>query len=67
MYVYDTGINSDELKKLKTTKTSTVGDYQKQGKRPHIRIIEQVIDERGLEPDVIFNIRRGKVEYKKEK
>lgn len=62
VYVYDTGIDSDELKTLKTTKTSTVGDYQKQGKRPHIRIIEQVIDERGLEPDVVFNIRRGVIE-----
>lgn len=62
LYVYNTGINSEELKTLKTTKTNTVGEYQAQGKRPHIRIIEQVIEARGLEPDVVFNIRRGVIE-----
>lgn len=61
-YVYDTGINSDDLKLLKTTKTNTVGEYQEQGKRPHIRIIEQVIESNNMEPDVVFNIRRGTIE-----
>lgn len=56
LYIYDTKINSEELKSLKTSKTSTVGDYQKAGKRPHIRIIEQVIEARNLKPDCIFDI-----------
>ena len=61
LFVYDTGINSEELKKLPVSKTATVGDYQKVGKRPHIRIIESIINSRKLEPTVIFNIRRGMI------
>ena len=61
LFVYDTGINSEELKKLPVSKTATVGDYQKAGKRPHIRIIESIINARKLEPTVIFNIRRGMI------
>lgn len=29
LYVYDTGINSEELKSFPVSKTATVGDYQK--------------------------------------
>jgi hypothetical protein len=65
LYIYDTKIDSQELKTLKVTKTATVGDYQQQGKRPHIRLIEEVIEKRNLEPDCIFNIRKGVIEYKK--
>lgn len=61
LFVYDTGINSEELKKLPVSKTATVGDYQKAGKRPHIRIIESIIKKRNLEPTVKFNIRRGQI------
>ena len=61
LFVYDTGVNSEELKKLPVSKTATVGDYQKTGKRPHIRIIESIINQKGLEPTVIFDIRRGKI------
>ena len=61
LFVYDTGVNSEELKKIPVSKTATVGDYQKAGKRPHIRIIESIIEARKLEPTVIFNIRRGKI------
>ena len=59
LYVYDTGINSEELKTLPVSRTATVGDYQIAGKRPRLSIIEAVIDARGLRPTVIFNIRRG--------
>ena len=61
LFVYDTGINSEELKKIPVSKTATVGDYQKAGKRPHIRIIESVINARNLKPTVVFNIRRGQI------
>ena len=61
LYVYDTGVNSEELKKIPVSKTSTVGDYQKAGKRPHIRIIEAIIDKKGLQPTVTFNIRKGQI------
>ncbi|HBC85011.1 MAG TPA: hypothetical protein DCZ30_06405, partial [Clostridiales bacterium] len=36
-------------------------DYQKAGKRPHIRIIESIINAKKLEPTVTFNIRRGQI------
>ena len=61
LFVYDTGVNSEELKKIHVSKTATVEDYQKMGKRPHIRIIETIINKRGLEPTVIFDIRRGRI------
>lgn len=61
LYVYDTGVNSEELKKIPVSKTATVGDYQEEGKRPHIRIIESIIEKRNLKPTVKFNIRRGQI------
>ena len=61
LFVYDTGVNSEELKKLPVSKTATVGDYQRVGKRPHIRIIEAIINAKKLEPTVDFDIRRGKI------
>lgn len=61
LFVYDTGINSDELKKIPVSKTATVGDYQKAGKRPHISIIESIIEKNNLEPIVKFNIRRCQI------
>ena len=62
LFIYDTGINSEELKKIPVSKTVTVGDYQKARKRPHMRIIETIIEARRLEIAVIFNIRRCLVE-----
>lgn len=62
VYIYDTKIDSEELKSLPTTMSSTVGDYQEQGKRPHLSIIKKVIEAKNLKPDVVFNIRKGSVE-----
>ncbi len=62
LFIYDTGVNSEELKKIPVSKNATVGDYQKAGKRPHIRIIESIIEARNLKPTVVFNIRRCKIE-----
>ena len=59
LFVYDTGVNSEELKKLPVSRTATVGDYQNAGKRPHLSIIQSAIEARKLEPTVTFNIRRG--------
>ena len=61
LYVYDTGVNSNELKEIPVSRIATVGDYQDAGKRPHIRIIESIIEKKGLKPTVIFNIRRGQI------
>lgn len=62
LYVYDTNVNSDEFKQIKISQFGTVADYQKQGKRPHLSIIKSIIEEKGLEPTVVFNIRRGQIE-----
>jgi hypothetical protein len=61
LFVYDTCVNSDELKLIPVSRTATVGDYQKAGKRPHIRIIESIIEQKQLKPTVVFNIRRGTI------
>lgn len=61
LFVYDTKINSEEIKKFPVSKTATFGEYQKVGKRPRIRIIESIIEKQKLEPTVVFDIRRGKI------
>ena len=65
LYVYDTGLNSSDLGRLPVAAGKTVSDYQAQGKRPHLSIIKTVLEPNNLEPDVVFNIRRGKIVQKK--
>lgn len=60
-YVYDTGLSSDEVKKLHVNNTQTVEDQQMQGRRPHIRLIDEVINKLSLEATCIFNIRRCEI------
>lgn len=62
LYVYDTGIDSEELKCLPANQTETVGEQQAQKRRPHISIIDTVINARGLKPSCIFDIRRAEVQ-----
>ena len=62
LYVYDTGVSSDELKKIKLSQYGTVADYQEIGKRPHFSIIKEIIEVKNLEPTVVFNIRKGQIE-----
>ena len=66
LYVYDTGLDANDLAQLPVAAGKTVSDYQAQGKRPHLSIINTVIEPNNLEPDVIFNIRRGKIVQRKE-
>ena len=62
LYVYDTGVSSEQLKQIEISSYGTVESYQKQGKRPHFSIIDKIINELEIEPTVIFNIRKGKIE-----
>lgn len=62
--IYRLGINSDDLKKIKVSKTQTVGDQQKQGRRPRFSIQDKIVAENELEPDAIFYIRDKKIEKK---
>lgn len=61
LYIYDTGLNSEELKKLPANSKETIGDQQLQKRRPHVSIIKILIEERQLEPTCIFDIRRAEV------
>ena len=63
--IYRLGINSEELKKIKVSKTQTVEDQQKQGRRPRFSIQDKIVKEQGLEPDAIFYIREKKIEKNK--
>lgn len=62
LYIYNTGVSSDELKKLPANKTQTVGEQQAQKRRPHISIIESIINAKGLQPTCVFNIRKAEIE-----
>ena len=60
--IYRLGINSEDLKHIQVSKTQTVEDQQKQGRRPRFSIQDKIIEERGLQPDAIFYIRDRKIE-----
>ena len=62
LYIYDTGIDAEELKTLPANKTETVGEQQKQKRRPHLSIIDTVIKLRDLQPTAILDIRTTQVE-----
>ena len=63
--VYDLNINSEQLGEYPANSTQTIADQQREGRRPHIRIIEMFIERKGLKPNVIFDIRRAKIISKK--
>jgi hypothetical protein len=58
MYIYDTGLSATEIAKIQVNKTQTVADQQRIGRRPHVRLIESLINARGLQPTCVFNIRK---------
>lgn len=62
LFIYDTGLNSEKLKDIHVSKTQTVGDQQKQKRRPRFSIIKKVIDEFNLEPVGKIDLRTKKVE-----
>lgn len=62
--IYRTGINSEKLKRIKVNKTQTVGDQQKEKRRPRFSIQKKIIDKLKLKPDVVFYIREKRIECK---
>lgn len=62
LYVYDTGLNAEDVGNLPANSTETVREQQLQKRRPHISIIDVVIKGKNLEPTVVFNIRKAEVE-----
>lgn len=61
LYVYDTGLTADDLKLLPVNSTETVGDQQRQKRRPHVRFIDEVINKRGLTETCVFDIVARKI------
>jgi len=60
-YLYDLGINSESLKKVKVNKTQTLEDQQQQGRRPRFSIIKMIIEENGIEPYAEVDMRAKKI------
>jgi hypothetical protein len=65
--IYCTGINSKDLKNIRVNKTQTVGDQQKQGRRPRFSVLKNIIRPRGMLPDFIFDIMNKEVYDKNHK
>jgi hypothetical protein len=61
VYVWCTGVDSDELKKIKVNSRETVEDHQKVGKRPRFSVEKQIIREKGLKPNYEFDILEKKI------
>ena len=60
VFIYDLNINSDEFGEYSANKTETIQDQKDQKRRPHVSLQKLFVDAQGLEPDVIFDIRRCK-------
>lgn len=61
-YLYDLGMNSELLKKVKVNKTQTLEDQQRQGRRPRFSIIKLIIEENGIEPYAVVDMREKKIQ-----
>ena len=55
LYIYDLRINSKEFGKYPANSKETIQD---QGRRPHISLQTLFVEAKGLQPDVIFDIRK---------
>lgn len=61
IYIYKTGINSDELKKIKVNSKETVADKQAKGQRPRFNIKAMIIEPHGIKPCLKFDLRNKEV------
>ena len=56
IYIWLTGIDSEELKTIPVSRTQTVGDKQNEGNRPRFSVQKKIIEARGLTPDYKFDV-----------
>lgn len=63
LFLYDLGINSDQLGQFKANKKETVADQKAQKRRPHIRLIEDYIIPNKIAPTAIFKISNKKITH----
>lgn len=61
IYIYNTGVDSNELKQIKVNANETVLDKQNKGQRPRFSIMDKIISAKGLTPDVKFDLRNKTV------
>ena len=61
VYIYDTNINSEDLKSIQISSTQTVGDQQKQGRRPRFSVYKQIIVPNDIKPSIKFSIRDKRI------
>ena len=60
LFIYDLKINSDEFDKYPANKTQSIGEQKAQKRRPHISLQDLFVEAKGLQPDIIFDIRKCK-------
>ena len=61
LYIYDLNVNSYEFGKYPANNTQTIEDQKQQGRRPHVSLQKLFVEDKQLEPDIIFDIRRCKI------
>lgn len=61
LYFYDTGINSEELKKVKVNKTETLGEQQAQKRRPRFSVTKYIIEPNNIQPVAKIDLRTKKI------
>jgi len=62
LFIYDTGIDSDTLKKIKVNSTQTLEEQQKLGRRPRFSVINFILTPLNLEAVAKLNIRTLKID-----
>lgn len=61
LYIYNTQLNSENLKKINVSKTETVEEQQNAGRRPRFSMIKGIIEPQNIEPIIKINIREKKI------
>jgi Bsp6I restriction endonuclease. len=61
LYVYDLDIDSAEFEKYPANKTQTIKEQKDEKRRPHVSLQKLFVDDKDLQPDVIFDIRKCQI------
>lgn len=61
LYIYDLGLNYEELGACPANSRQTIADQREQGRRPHVSLEKLFIEPYALQPAVVFDIRRCRI------
>ena len=61
LFIYDTGINSNQLKSIMVNQNETFGEQQAVGRRPRFSVINSIIIPYGIMPVAKVDIRQKKI------